>query len=223
MEGNVIGTLQEFCQAKKGHPMPQYEDEKKAGPPHAMTFTVSCQVGAIKELGEGGARQKARKDAAQKVLDRLINGEPVELASNQKLEEPELTVEQRELFEDMFSITNIRVEDLSKSACEKVVDFYKKLKTGNGENLQKIQNPLGREENYWKILEDFAAEQNVECNFEPNDHQTELKEYQCTIRILSLPTVVTFGAGETMEEAKQVAARSSLHYIQLMIKNLRKQ
>jgi len=66
--------LQEWLQAK-GLPLPQYELVASHGEDHAKTFDVSCSIGeplAFTAEAHGGSRRAAEQDAAEAVLNRLL-------------------------------------------------------------------------------------------------------------------------------------------------------
>lgn len=66
--------LQEWLQAK-GLPLPQYELVASHGEDHAKTFDVSCRIVeplAFIAEAHGGSRRAAEQDAAEAVLNRLL-------------------------------------------------------------------------------------------------------------------------------------------------------
>lgn len=66
--------LQEWLQAK-GLPLPHYELVASHGEDHAKTFDVSCSIGeplAFIAEAHGGSRRAAEQDAAEAVLNRLL-------------------------------------------------------------------------------------------------------------------------------------------------------
>jgi ribonuclease-3 len=65
--------LQEALQAK-ALPLPTYTIESIAGEAHRQHFRVSCAVNALnlKVEGEGASRRRAEQEAAQRMLERLI-------------------------------------------------------------------------------------------------------------------------------------------------------
>ncbi len=64
--------LQEHLQ-KLGLPLPVYEVTAQSGKPHALTFTVTCQVSALAEplIASGNSRRNAEQSAAQQALSML--------------------------------------------------------------------------------------------------------------------------------------------------------
>jgi ribonuclease III len=69
--------LQEWLQAQ-GWPLPQYELVGTEGEDHARIFDVHCVVSepqAITAAGRGGSRRLAEQDAAEMVLNRLLEAQ----------------------------------------------------------------------------------------------------------------------------------------------------
>jgi ribonuclease-3 len=66
--------LQEWLQGR-GLPLPQYELTASHGEEHARTFDVSCSIAEplpVTAEGRGGSRRAAEQDAAETVLQRLL-------------------------------------------------------------------------------------------------------------------------------------------------------
>lgn len=66
--------LQEWLQAR-GLPLPHYELKDSYGEDHARTFDVRCAIAeprAIEAEGRGSSRRAAEQDAAETVLQRLL-------------------------------------------------------------------------------------------------------------------------------------------------------
>ena len=68
--GNTVGALQELC-VKHGYPMPTYDLGAVGGQPHMRNFTIMCCVGKMRESGTGGSKKDAKREAAQKMIDKL--------------------------------------------------------------------------------------------------------------------------------------------------------
>ncbi|XP_035778106.1 interferon-inducible double-stranded RNA-dependent protein kinase activator A homolog isoform X2 [Anopheles albimanus] len=68
--GNPIGWLQEMCMARRWPP-PMYETEMEVGLPHERQFTIACVVLKFREVGEGKSKKVAKRQAAQKMWQRL--------------------------------------------------------------------------------------------------------------------------------------------------------
>lgn len=68
--GNPIGVLQEFCMSRHWPP-PSYEVEIEVGLPHERMFTIACIVLKYREVGTGKSKKIAKRQAAQKMWERL--------------------------------------------------------------------------------------------------------------------------------------------------------
>jgi RISC-loading complex subunit TARBP2 len=68
--GNPIGVLQEFCMSRHWPP-PSYEVEIEVGLPHERLFTIACIVLKYREDGTGKSKKIAKRQAAQKMWERL--------------------------------------------------------------------------------------------------------------------------------------------------------
>ena len=67
---NMVGALQEVC-VKQGFPMPTYASNQVGSQPHQRNFVYTCSVGKIKENGQGGSKKDAKREAAQKMIEKL--------------------------------------------------------------------------------------------------------------------------------------------------------
>lgn len=76
--GNPIGVLQEFCMSKHWPP-PLYEVEVEVGLPHERQFTIGCLVLKLREVGQGKSKKIAKRQAAQKMWERL-QSQPIDQA-----------------------------------------------------------------------------------------------------------------------------------------------
>lgn len=70
--GNPIGVLQELCM-QKHWPAPKYEVEVEIGLPHERQFTIACSVLKFREIGTGKSKKISKRQAAQKMWERLQN------------------------------------------------------------------------------------------------------------------------------------------------------
>ena len=68
--GNTVGGLQELC-VKHGYPMPTYDLGAVGGQPHQRNFTIMCCVGKMRESGAGGSKKDAKRESAQKMIDKV--------------------------------------------------------------------------------------------------------------------------------------------------------
>ena len=107
--GNTVGALQELC-VKHGYPMPTYDLGAVGGQPHLRNFTIMCCVGTMRESGTRGSKKDAKREAAQKMIDKLKsmgqNGAPVKASE----------VTGTEIDEEMLNkMSTLKVETLNSS------------------------------------------------------------------------------------------------------------
>merc|ERR1719511_268065 len=130
--GNTVGALQELC-VKHGYPMPTYDLGAVGGQPHMRNFTIMCCVGKMRESGTGGSKKDAKREAAQKMIDKLKSMGPnngpaaVSDVTNQEVDE-----------EMLNKMSTMKVETLNSSASQKVASFYRKLQSAGGGSLAKL-------------------------------------------------------------------------------------
>jgi len=208
--GNKVGGLQELC-VKHGFPMPTYSMGVVGGQPHQRNFAITCTVGKIKENGAGGSKKDAKREAAQKMIDKLKS-----LGSNGP-EQVELSVEDEELINKM---SNVKVETLTTEASEKVAAFYKNLQNSSGKCLIKLHaTPLSsRNNDYSGLLEEISKEHKFEVTYVEVEEKTEEGEVQCLVQISTLPVAVCYAVGKDYNKAKIEAARMALNYLKMMTK-----
>jgi ribonuclease-3 len=74
IEKDAKTLLQEWLQAQH-HPLPIYEVVATEGQDHATTFKVCCKLCKLNlsAYGSGTSKRKAEQDAAQKMLDLVLN------------------------------------------------------------------------------------------------------------------------------------------------------
>merc|ERR1719471_14364 len=130
--GNTVGGLQELC-VKHGYPMPTYDLGAVGGQPHMRNFTLMCCVGKLRETGTGGSKKDAKREAAQKMIDKLKtmgpNGGPASVSdvTNQEVDE-----------ELLNKMSTMKVETLNSASSQKVASFYRKLQSSGGASLAKL-------------------------------------------------------------------------------------
>lgn len=69
--GNPIGVLQEQCMTRHWPP-PVYETEMEVGLPHERQFTIACIVLKYREEGMGKSKKIAKRQAAYKMWQKLL-------------------------------------------------------------------------------------------------------------------------------------------------------
>lgn len=209
--GNTVGGLQELC-VKHGFPMPTYSVGVIAGQPHQRNFAITCTVGKMKENGAGGSKKDAKREAAQKMIDKLKS-----LGPSGPEQVGELSPEEEELVTKM---ANAKVETLTTEASEKVAAFYKNLQHANGKCLAKLHVTSLKNRNleYQTMLEEISKEQKFEVTYVEVDEKTEDGESQCLVQISTLPVAVCYAAGKDYAKAKVEAAKVTLNYLKMMTK-----
>ncbi|XP_058126425.1 RISC-loading complex subunit tarbp2-like [Anopheles coustani] len=81
--GNPIVWLQKMCIARSW-PSPLYEMEMEEVLPHERQFTIACVVLKYHEVGEGKSKKIAKRQAAQKMWQRLQD-QPLEPSQTMQL------------------------------------------------------------------------------------------------------------------------------------------
>lgn len=69
--GNKVGELQEIC-STQGYPSAWYEEREPTGPSHSRHFTIVCELESYQEVGEGATKKIAKREAAAKMVTRLL-------------------------------------------------------------------------------------------------------------------------------------------------------
>ncbi|KAH0621538.1 hypothetical protein JD844_022928 [Phrynosoma platyrhinos] len=67
---NPIGLLQELA-IQKGWRLPEYSLAQETGPAHKREFTITCRMEAFVETGMGTSKKLAKRNAAEKLLDKF--------------------------------------------------------------------------------------------------------------------------------------------------------
>jgi len=198
---NMVGALQEVC-VKHGFPMPTYSmGQGGNSQPHQRSFVMVCTVGKYKENGQGGSKKDAKREAAQKMIDKLK------------------TVSSADSVAD--DISQMKIDTLTNEASEKVAGFYKNLQNSTGSHLNKLHKAslkMGKGVNYIGMLEDLSKEQSFEVTYVDIEDKTEDNETQCLVQISTLPVAVCYGVGKDLDKAKTEAARYALYYLRMMSK-----
>merc|ERR1719312_890176 len=199
--GNKVGGLQELC-VKHGFPMPTYSMGVVGGQPHQRNFAITCTVGKLKENGAGGSKKDAKREAAQKMIDKLKS-----LGANGP-EQVELTAEDEELISKM---STVKVDALTTEASEK---------NASGKCLIKLHTTQlnSRNIDHLALLDEISKEHKFEVTYVEVEEKTEEGEVQCLVQISTLPVAVCYAVGKDYNKAKIEAARMALNYLKLMTK-----
>ncbi|XP_058177370.1 RISC-loading complex subunit tarbp2-like [Anopheles ziemanni] len=216
--GNPIVWLQKMCIARSW-PSPLYEMEMEEVLPHERQFTIACVVLKYHEVGEGKSKKIAKRQAAQKMWQRLQD-QPLEPSQTMQLLDDDGNEELRPTgiggrFADP---KDAGIPSLTTAHSQKVSHFHKALKSRSGEALTKLKqiNLNDRSINFKALLDDIANEQRFEVTYVDIDEKTHSGMYQCLLQLSTLPVAVCHGTGKTILDAQMHAARNSLEYLKIM-------
>lgn len=213
--GNTVGALQELC-VKHGYPMPTYDLGAVGGQPHMRNFTLMCCVGKMRESGTGGSKKDAKREAAQKMIDKLKtmgpNGGPASVSDVTNTE----TVDE----ELLNKMSTMKVETLNSASSQKVASFYRKLQSSGGGNLAKLHMaPLkGKNTDFVGMLGELGKEQKFEVTYVEVEEKNDEDQTQCLVQLSTLPVAVCYGVGVDTKSASNDAARNALNYLKMMTK-----
>lgn len=218
--GNPIGWLQEMCMARRWPP-PTYETEMEVGLPHERQFTIACAVLKYREVGKGKSKKIAKRQAAQRMWQRLQD-QPLE--PNQIIqmldEEGNEELKAASISGRYAGLKDVRIPSLTTGHGQKVSQFHKALKSRSGESLRRLQNTCLNDKSvdFVQMLHDIATEQRFEVTYVDIDEKTLSGRFQCLVQLSTLPVAVCHGSGATAKEAQAAAARNSLGYLKIMTK-----
>merc|ERR1719340_15551 len=119
-ETNPVGALQERFQSRGI--TPQYRVVQAEGASHAPTFSFQVILGDLTATGSGSSKKQAKREAAQKMIDKLKTMGPNGGAASVT------DVTQPEVDEDLINkMSTVKVDTLNSAASQKVASFYRKL------------------------------------------------------------------------------------------------
>jgi RISC-loading complex subunit TARBP2 len=219
--GNTVGALQELC-VKHGYPMPTYDlgagdPGAVGGQPHQRNFSILCCVGKLRESGGGGSKKDAKREAAQKMIDKLKSMGP----NNGPAQVNDVVAAGQELDEEMMSkLSNMKVETLNSGASQKVASFYRKLQTAGGTKLASLHmtSLKSRGTDFVTFLGDLGKEQKFEVTYVEVEEKSDDDLTQCLVQLSTLPVAVCYGVGTDGKTAHNDAARNALNYLKMMTK-----
>lgn len=222
--GNTVGALQELC-VKHGYPMPTYDlggdgcgdQGAVGGQPHQRNFAILCCVGKLRESGGGGSKKDAKREAAQKMIDKLKSMGP----NNSPAQVNDVVATGPELDEDMLNkLNNMKVEPLNAGTSQKVANFYRKLQTAGGTKLASLHmtNLKSRGTDFVTFLGDLGKEQKFEVTYVEVEEKSDDDLTQCLVQLSTLPVAVCYGVGTDGKMAHNDAARNALNYLKMMTK-----
>uniref|UniRef100_A0A182MJ00 DRBM domain-containing protein n=1 Tax=Anopheles culicifacies TaxID=139723 RepID=A0A182MJ00_9DIPT len=212
--GNPIGWLQEMCMARRWPP-PTYETETEKGLPHERQFTIACVVLKLREVGEGKSKKIAKRQAAQKMWQRLQD-QPLE--SNQMM--GLLDEDGNEELHRYAGLKDVCIPTLTASQSQKVSQFHKALKSRTGKNLQQLQfkSLYDKDYDFADMLAEIAKEQRFEVTYVDIEEKSASGYLQCLVQLSTMPVAVCHGFGTTVQEAHARAAQHALEYLKIMTK-----
>jgi RISC-loading complex subunit TARBP2 len=194
--------------------MPTYGMGPVGGQPHQRNFAMVCTVGKLKENGTGGSKKDAKREAAQKMIDKLKSCGP----NNSPAQASEIThIDEEEV---LSMLSNMKVETLNGETSEKVSAFYKNLQTANGKHLARLHvtSLKSKTHDYQTMLKEISTEQKFDVTYVEVDEKTEDGEVQCLVQVSTLPVAVCYAVGPDIEKARVEAARITLNYLKMMTK-----
>jgi len=205
--GNSVGALQEFC-VKHGHPFPTYDLGMVGGQPHLMDFSVLCRVGKFRESGAGGTKKDAKRQSAQKMINKLKC-----LVSNDS-EAPRTDMDMPQIAEDM--LVTLEVETLNSRYSQEVSNWEIKFPDG----LLLMSSLKESKGDYMAMLEELGREQKfvvtcVEVEEKCDDNSTQT---QCLLQLSTVPVIVCHVAMTDTKTARNEAARWAINYLQIVTK-----
>lgn len=214
IQGNPVGILQELCMSRRWPP-PTYDLSHEEGLPHERSFTLICVIGKYREMGAGKSKKLAKRQAAQKMIRRLQQLPHESEDTNQNIDDDDLaqgiSIRHSQLKETNFRTLNGGNTQVSK--------FHKNLQSSVGACLAKLQNlSLSDEKDHVAVLADIGAEQNFTVVYVEIEELSKSHKHQCLVQLSTLPVAVLPGTGDTVEEAKQSAAKAALEYLKLLTK-----
>ncbi|XP_054286754.1 interferon-inducible double-stranded RNA-dependent protein kinase activator A homolog isoform X1 [Macrosteles quadrilineatus] len=218
--GNPIGLLQELCMSRRWPP-PTYQTEHEEGLPHERQFTIACVVFKFKEIGTGKSKKLAKRQAANKMWNKLkdINVESNNISFNLEDEE-ELTQRVSQIGLEYADLKEAKISTLTTAHSHKVSQFHKNLKSSYGEKLSELQTVVLRNQgfNFVQFLQEIASEQQFEVTYVDIEEKSVSGKYQCLVQLSTLPVAVCHGSGTTSKEAQTAAAHNALEYLKIMTK-----
>ncbi|XP_060112890.1 interferon-inducible double-stranded RNA-dependent protein kinase activator A isoform X2 [Heteronotia binoei] len=188
---NPIGLLQEMAIQKRWR-LPEYSFEQETGPSHMREFTVTCRVETLEGTGTATSKKLAKRNAAEKVLDKLD-----ELCNS---------------FGDSINFFS-GIEQSHKLRCMRDI-----LRNSSGEKMKLLRwNPLGvLSTDYVELLDEIAEEQGFNATYLYLEEPSMNGQHQCLAELSTSPVIVCHGTGISWENAKTNAAYNTLQYLKIM-------
>lgn len=231
--------LQEYCLENKLK-LPDYRDAGAHGPPHKRVYTIVCCIGQLEMKASANTKKKAKHDAAQQMLDKLVR--------NSGKARRELTTEQLQETEKLLhnlDFLDLKIDDgplRSKESAERANTLYTKLKTYHGikRDISKISmsdRHLVFKESYEPFVREIATASLRDNPYKSASKHETLKnvtsllgleiEYHVlsntpdpiivVCRLNSSPVIVDMGIADTYLDARDQAISNALDSINTLL------
>ncbi|XP_020659761.3 interferon-inducible double-stranded RNA-dependent protein kinase activator A isoform X2 [Pogona vitticeps] len=185
---NPIGSLQELA-IQKGWRLPEYSLAKETGPPHQREFSIICRIEAHVETGMGTSKKLAKRNAAEKLLEKFHN------------------------FSGDCIINSLGNEQSHNLGCT-----WDTLRNSTGEKIALLKiSPLSiPNTDYVQLLGEIADEQGFTATYLNIEELSVNGQFQCLVEISTNPITVCHGTGISWGNAYNVAAHNALQYLKIM-------
>nr|XP_028604353.1 interferon-inducible double-stranded RNA-dependent protein kinase activator A isoform X2 [Podarcis muralis] len=187
-QSNPIGSLQELA-IQKGWRLPEYSLAQETGPLHKREFTMTCRIETFVETGIGTSKKLAKRNAAEKLLDKFRN----------------------------FSEDNITIS-LGKEQNVNLGCTWSTLRNSSGEKITLLKiSPLSiPNTDYVHLLGELAEEQGFNAKYLNIEELSVNGQYQCLAELSTNPITVCHGTGISWGNAHNDAAHNALQYLKIM-------
>ncbi|XP_062972426.1 interferon-inducible double-stranded RNA-dependent protein kinase activator A isoform X3 [Elgaria multicarinata webbii] len=187
-QANPIGSLQELA-IQKGWRLPEYSLAQETGPPHKREFTMTCRIETFVETGMGTSKRLAKRNAAEKLLDKFHN-----------------------FSGDCISIS------LGNEQSHNLRCTWDTLRNSNGEKIALLKrSPLSiPNTDYVQLLGEIAEEQGFNTTYLNIEELSVNGQFQCLAELSTNPITVCHGTGISWGNAHNDAAHNALQYLKIM-------
>ncbi|XP_063174195.1 interferon-inducible double-stranded RNA-dependent protein kinase activator A isoform X1 [Candoia aspera] len=185
---NPIGSLQELAM-RNGWRLPKYSLAQETGPPHKREFTVTCRIEAFVETGMGTSKKLAKRNAAEKLLEKFHS----------------------------FSQDNIAIS-LRNEQNHNLGCTWDILRNSSGKKITvlKISSLSIPNTDYIQLLEEIAEEQGFNTKYLNIEELSENGQFQSLVELSTNPIIVCHGTGISWSNAHNDSAHSALQYLKIM-------
>ena len=157
IQGNPVGLLQELCMSRRWPP-PMYDLSHEEGLPHERSFTIKCIIkGKHIEIGAGKSKKLAKRQAANKMIQRLREA-PVD---NDDVFQH---IDDDMLAQGLAHTKETNFKTINSSHSQQVSRFHKNLKTSEGETINQLHllsltDPSPPDQTFVGFLQEVTDEQ----------------------------------------------------------------